>query len=459
MLLGPIFERFADGSPVGVMVRGTLEHALRPADLDRLFNATAQQQYTRELLFSAAVDLMSLVVCRIRPSVHAAYQAHPEKIGVSVRALYDKLEHMEPALGSALVQHTAERLLPVLRRLRGGLPKLLPGCRVKVLDGNHLAATEHRLTELRDLAAGPLPGHALVVLDPEWMLVTDVLCCEDGHAQERALLGDVLPLVRPRDAWVADRNFCTTDFLFGIAARRAYFVIRQHAQTLHRRDVGKRRYRGRGETGRVYEQRVELYGPDGRVLKARRITVALDRPTRDGDAEIHVLTNLPAGKANARVVAEAYRRRWTIETAFGEMAEVLANEIDTLAYPKAALFGFCVGLAAYNVLGAVKGALRAAHGVEKVTAEVSGYYLADEVAGTYRGMMIAIPEKHWRVFGRMSAAELARTLKHLAGRVKLAAFRKHPRGPKKPAARRVGRKDQPHVSTARVLARRKQVAH
>jgi hypothetical protein len=459
MLLGAIFGRFVNDSPAGVMVRGTLEHALRPADLDRLFNETARQQYTRDLLFSSVVDLMSLVVCRIRPSVHAAYQAHPEKIGVSVRALYSKLEHLEPALCAALVQHTADRLLPVLRRLRGGLPSLLPGYRVQILDGNHLAATEHRLRELRRLAAAPLPGHALVALDPEWMLVTDVLCCADGHAQERALLGDVLPRVRPRDAWVADRNFCTTDFLFGIAARRAYFVIRQHAQTLSWQTVGQRRSRGRCATGRVFEQRVALRHPGGRALKARRITVVLDQPTRDGDTAIHILTNLPAGAADARAVAEVYRRRWTIEAAFGEMAAVLANEIDTLAYPKAALFGFCVGLVAYNVLAAVKAALRAAHGVEKVRAEVSGYYLADEVAGTYRGMMIAIPEKHWRVFGRMSAAELARTLKQLAARVKLAAFRKHPRGPKKPAAARVRKKNQPHVSTARVLAQREKVAH
>jgi hypothetical protein len=458
MLLGSIFERFVNDSPVSVMMRGTLEHTLNPKDLDRLFNATAHSQYTRELLFSSVVDLMSLVVGRIRPSVHAAYQAHPEKIGVSIRALYDKLEHMEPAICSALVKHSADQLIPVLRQLRGGLPKLLSRYRVKILDGNHLAGTDHRLKELRPLAAGALPGQTLVVFDPEWWIVTDVLCCEDGHAQERSLLPDVLPLVQPRDAWVADRNFCTTDFLFGIADRSASFVIRQHAQTLRWQKVGKRRSCGRCETGKVFEQKVKLHGPGERVLIARRITVQLDQPTRDGDTEIHILTNLPARAAEALTVAQIYRRRWTIETAFGEMAEVLANEINTLAYPKAALFGFCVGLVAYNVLGVVKGALRAAHGAEKVNAEVSGYYLADEIAGTYRGMMIAIPEKHWRVFGKMSAAEQAQTLKELAARVKLAAFRKHPRGAKKPAAKKVRKKTEPHVATARLLAQRKKIA-
>ena len=33
---------------------------------------------------------------------------------------------------------------------------------------------------------------------------------------------------------------------------------------------------------------------------------------------------------------------------FSELALVLASEIDTLCYPRAALFVFCVALAAYN---------------------------------------------------------------------------------------------------------------
>ena len=91
MMLPKIFERFAEGSPVTVLLRGILEHALPAAEIDQLFAATAEQQYTRELLFSSVVDLMAEVVCRIRPSVHASYQAGPSKFGVSLRAVYDKL--------------------------------------------------------------------------------------------------------------------------------------------------------------------------------------------------------------------------------------------------------------------------------------------------------------------------------------------------------------------------------
>ena len=458
MLLGKIFERFVNDSPVTVMLRGTLDYALRPNDLNDLFNRTAEQQYTRELLFSSVVDLMSLVVCRIRPSVHAAYQADPAKIGVSVRALYDKLDHMEPVISAALVQHVGERLIPVVRALRGGAGRRLPGYRLRILDGNHLPGTDHRLKELRGLREAALPGQALVVYDPEWMMTTDVILCEDGHAQERALLDAVLLLVQPKDVWVADRNFCTFDFLFSIAQRLGFFVIRQHGQMVNWKRLGKRRACGRSPTGKVFEQRIELRDGAGNILKVRRITVALDEPTRDGDTEIHILTNLPAKAADALRIAELYRGRWTIETAFAEIAEVLENEIETLAYPKAALFGFCVGLVAYNVLGVIKGALRAVHGAEKVARDVSGYYLADEVAGTYRGMMIAIPAQHWRVFGGMSAAELARVLKELARKVRLEAFQKHARGPKKRAEkkRRIGKST--HVATARLLEKRKRIA-
>jgi hypothetical protein len=44
---------------------------------------------------------------------------------------------------------------------------------------------------------------------------------------------DILAMVRPGDLWIADRNFCTTNILFGIAGRGDSFVIRQqHGSTL-----------------------------------------------------------------------------------------------------------------------------------------------------------------------------------------------------------------------------------
>ena len=358
MILGEVFERFATDSPLTVMARAVMENALNPAIVDQLFEDVADAQYTRKLLFSSVVDLMSVVVCRIKPAIHAAYKARAATIGVSVKAVYDKLDRVEPAISAALVGTTARRLEPVIDAMDGACSPLLPGYRVKILDGNHLASTEHRIQELRTLRAGALPGQALVVLDPRLMLVTDVVLCEDGHAQERSLLESVLPLVDAKDVWIDDRNFCTTSFLFGIAARQAFFVTRQHASTLRWEFVGKRRHRGRTETGEVYEQTIRASGDAGEILVLRRITVVLDEPTRDGDREIHLLTNLPRRDAPARVIAELYRKRWTIETAFAGLAETLDGEVNTLGYPKAALFAFCVALVAYNVHSVLKAALR-----------------------------------------------------------------------------------------------------
>ena len=451
MLLGDVFELFAQEAPVSVMVRATLENVLNPQALDQLFEATAQRQYTRTLLFSSIVDLMSTVVCRIRPSINAAYKKLAPVLGVTRKAVYDKLDRLEPEIAAALVRHTADALEPVITAMGGELPPWLPGYRIKVVDGNHLAGTEHRLKELRTTGAGALPGHALVVLDPQVMLVTDVVPCEDGHAQERSLLEQILALVRPRDLWIEDRNFCTTGFVFGVARRQACFVVRQHAGNLPWQFVGKRRSCGRIDTGRVFEQTIRVAHEDGEILFLRRITVVLDRPTRDGDTEIHILTNLPARDARAKAIAELYRKRWTIETAFAELEATLRGEVETLGYPKAALFAFCIALVSYNLLSVVKAALRSVHGAKVVTEGVSGYYLADEVAGTYRGMMIAIPEDEWGVFHDLSPVELGQVLQDLARNVRLSEFRKQPRGPKKPQPKRRIEGQQNHVSTAKLL--------
>ena len=454
MILDDIFERFTRQSPVTVMARAALEHTLSPQAIDALFERTAQRQYTRTLLLSSVVDLMGSVVSKIQPAVNAAYRAKAEALGVSLRAVYDKLGRLEPGLSAELVRHTARTLAPVVAAMGGERAAWLPGYRVKILDGNHLAGTEHRLKELRTIGAGALPGKALVVLNPRAMLVCDVFPCEDGHAQERSLLGSVLEAIRAGEAWIADGNFCTTAFLFGIDRRGSTFVIRRHGATLRIEGMGQRRPGGRSETGAVFEQEIRLGDGDGGTMSVRRITAELDAPTRDGEAEVHILTNLPAEAADALAIAELYRRRWTVEAAFGELATCLNGEIDTLGYPKAALFAFCVALVSYNVMSVVKAALRSAHGEEAVEG-LSFYYLADEVAGTHRGMMIAIPEDEWAVFHGLTAAAFGGMLLDLATGVRLSSYRKQIRNPKRPQPKRESGAKIKHVSTAKLLVKRK----
>jgi IS4 transposase len=450
MIFGPVFERFLAMSPLSVMARATVEHAFSPEALDDLFEQTAQLGYTRELLFSTTVDLMSLVACGQSPHVQAAFQHLQERVPVTLKSVYEKLQNIEPVVSAGFVHHVAGRCQGLIEELGGACRALLPGRRVRIIDGNHLAATQKRLKVLRGHSAGPLPGQSLAILDPALMLVTDLVPCEDGHTQERALLDQVLPLVCARDVWVADRNFCTVDFLVGIKERPACFVIRRHgnltveATTDYGPEVET-------ETGWVSERAVWICRGDERVLEARSVRVRLREATEDGDTEVEILTNLPAEEVSAWKVALVYLNRWKIEGAFHELTVALNCELETLGYPKAALFGFAVAVAAYNVLAVLKAAMRAVHGEERVRQEVSGYYMALEWSMVCPGMMIALPAEEWVVFGRMPVKQLAAYLRDWATRINMKKIKKAP--PRKPTKNKTPRiqDDSPHISTARLL--------
>ena len=436
------------------MARATLEKILNAKRMDNLFKRTAEKQYTRQLMFSSVVQLMSEVVFGVQPSVHAAYQARAESLGVSNQAVYDKLDRIEPNISAELVRDSARQTMEITAQLDAKLPPLLEGYRTKILDGNHLSASEHRIEELRGTWAAPLPGKVLVVLDQERMTAVDAFPCEDGHAQERSMLDQVAATVELNDFWIADRNFCVIDFMANIESRGGVFLIRQHG-LLKGELLGKRKYCGKNGSAKVFEQAIRVTSLKGTTLELRRVTIELKTPTRDGDREIHLLSNVPAEKADAVRLAELYLKRWTIETMFQELTETLTCEVKALGYPRAALFGFCLALVAYNAVAVVKAALRARLGREQ-TEKISAYYLSLEISQTYAGMMIAIPERHWRMFFALSVEDFAKALRRIADHVDLRRYRKHPRGRKKPPPKKSTYRHGGHLSTAKVLALRKE---
>ena len=102
-MLSPVFERFIEKSPVSVMVRGMLERVVGADKLNAFFYRVSNKQYTRALLFSTVFDLTCHVVCGVRPSIHAAYTSSLEEVGVSVTAVYDKLNGIGRNRSSALI--------------------------------------------------------------------------------------------------------------------------------------------------------------------------------------------------------------------------------------------------------------------------------------------------------------------------------------------------------------------
>lgn len=456
MVVNDLLRRFMRESPVTVMARAVLEHAFPDQVLDQMFQRTAQQQYEDKLLFSTVVKVLSAVVTRGRKSVRDAYLAETAQAQATLSALYVKLQNTEGAVVSGLVRESFVRLAPVMRGLQAVRQPLFPGYCVKILDGAHLTGTQHRLRETRSLHSSPLPGQALVVLQPDERLLSGIFPCEDAHAQERSLLDSVLATVEQADLLIADRNFCTTNFLFGLVRRRASFIIRQHASTLWGKELlGKRRRVGRGERGVVYEQTLRVTDPlTNEQLFLRRITVVLDRPTTDGDTEIRLLTTLPQRFGAVRIAA-AYLERWRIENAFQEIEQALRGEVNTLGYPKAALLAFGIALLIYNVVAVVKGALQAQHGEAAAFEKLSGYCLASEIAAVYAGMMIAIPPADWsRLFAACRIPALAKFLRDTAAYANPKRFAKSPRGPKTPPPKRTGGLREKHVSTHRLLLTR-----
>ncbi len=453
MLLSHVFERFMEKTPFAVMSRSLLERTLTPEALDALFEEKADSQYTRELTFSSVVDLMGQVVTSAFPSVRAAFLDKSFDISVSLTSLYNKLQGIEAEVSAELVRHTARQLQPLIQEIGGALPEPIPGYQMHVLDGNNIAASEHRLGETRDNSAAPLPGKSLCVFTPAYQLVTNIVLCEDGHAQERSLVDPILDLVEKGSLWVADRNFCFQRFLVGIAAQLGFFVIREHAG-LNYKVASKLRKRGQSESGEIFEQTIVVEEEDGTKHRFRRIVVKLKKATEDGDWELAILTNLPKS-VSAVVVSEVYRKRWTIEGGFLDLTTTLDCEINTLCYPRAALFVFCVAVMAYNLQSAIKGVMRSEHGAEKVENDLSRYFMAGEIGQVYRGMMVALPPEEWAIVRQMSLTDYVAFLKRLARNVDFERYPKAHRGPKKARPKRHYDPDHPHVSVAKLLLARK----
>lgn len=448
-MLGAIFEEFVKESPVSVMARGLMERVFAPERMDRLFENNAKRQQQQELLFSSQIDLMSLVVCGMQKSVHGAYKAKAVSLSVSTTALYKKLSGVELGVTQALVRETAKDLQQLIGTIGGEQPNPLPGYQHTIVDGTCLAATDHRLDAIRLYAAKALPGKAVVVLDPLTQLVIDIFPCEDGHAQERSLFDEVLSRVQPNEVWTGDRNFCTGKFLWQIAQEKAFFVIRQHG-ALGWTEISPLQAMGQTETGNLFEQEVEICY-SGQPMRCRRVVLKLFQPTRDKEWEIAILTNLPSTDAPASLIAQLYRRRWRLETLFQTVTQNFHGEIQTLAYPKAALFSFAMALATYNILATIKAAFGSVHGVGKIDAGLSDFYLVDEIQATYRGMMIAIPPSHWQIFETFSQEKMAQLLQQLAHNVNLKRFLKAQRSPKKKRPALIVDPNHRHVSTARLL--------
>lgn len=438
---------FLRQAPLTVLVRSCLEWMVERADLETLFEETAHAQYTRQLTLDFLVDLMLDVVCGIAPSAHAALKSRREQMGISRQAFYSKLQRMELPVSAAIVARFAELAGPIMEQCHFAGVEPIPGYAARVLDGTIPGGrTDHRIGVLHPLVAGGLTGKVLAVYAVAQHLVQQVVLDEDAYVQERALVNQVQ--VRAGEVWLGDRNFCVRTFLFRLHEAGAAFVMRWHAQCPYEEIAPLAP--AQDSTQGALEQPVHLTHPDtGAVMAARRIVLPLDTPTRHGDRELILMTDLPQS-VSADVIGEGYRQRWQIETHFQKLTSILHCEPDGLNHPRAALFAFAMAVVAGNALAVVQAALQVVHGEDAVR-EMSYYAFVLHISQIWAGMAIAVPDKQWTFVRNASLQTLALWLLAVARQVPMKNFRRSVRGQKKKPPKKQSSKNQTHVSNKRLI--------
>jgi len=447
VILPAILNPFVEGAPAAVMTRIALDWILDGTPLDRILQEVADGQFERELTLRHLVDVMLDVACGFRPSPRAAYVRRDLELVASTSAFYRKLGRMELAVTEEVVRSTAARARQLVRAGGGLLPEPIPGYPARIIDGNVLSGTEHRIEPLRTTWSAGLPGMSLAVYEPATGTITDLILAEDGHTQERALFGRIP--IEPGRLYIADRNFCVRSLLFRITGAGAFFLVRWHRSTLPFRATSRLHRRGRCRSGALTEQTIEVIDDDGVAHSPRRIILELDEPTRDGETEIVLITDLPAD-VEAAACCAAYADRWGIEGHYQELTDLLHCEIPGLGYPRAALFAFAMSAVAGHALAVLKANLREAHG-EEIAGEVSAYALVGEAAEAYPGMMVAVPPAAWPRTAVHGAEEVAAVLTEVAAKVPVHRMFRVRRGPKKPRPRRARGDRIHHVSNKKLL--------
>jgi hypothetical protein len=441
-----IFDRFVEKAPFAVMTR-VLARDFIGSNLNRIFDDNRELQYDYVTTFEAVAATVADVALNFSDNFNQAYKEHKEELEVSRQSFYSKTRGVEPTVSEAVVLHSAERAIEMQEALDFGAWELLPGYRCLSVDGNVLAKSDKRLKVLREVKGAPLPGKIVARFDLQRQVFDRAYVLLDGHSQESTCCDRIVDDLVPKDVIIADRHYCIVPFLSKIAEASGFFAIRQHGR-LKGVLLGKRKRIGRISTGLAYEQEMQLSAADD-APTVRRITVELDKPTRDGDEVIHVLTNLPT-EVSATVVAELYRHRWEEETAFNVLQMTLTCEHTGIGHPKAATFLFCMSVLAFNLRQTIFAALYATHDEEAVT-ETSHFHVSKNVSDKTEGMLIAITEEEWDDLIPSATRAIVSLLKKIASKIHLNEFRKSSRGPKKKKPHRSRNVASSHVSTAKLL--------
>ncbi len=203
MVLPANLDPFAVGAATAVMTRVALNWMIECTSIDPILDEVSEGQYTREFLLGHFVQVMCDVACGFRRSAREAFLKRQLDLVGSLSAFYRKLGRMEPCVAATIVRETASRARELISAADGLLPEPIPGYTARILDGNILTGTDHRINELRSTRSAALPGMSLAIYQPVSGLVLDLILEENAHTQERALLDQVEIAPASSGSWIA----------------------------------------------------------------------------------------------------------------------------------------------------------------------------------------------------------------------------------------------------------------
>ena len=457
-MLEGILKQFAAKAPVALMFRSLFERIFSEEALDQIFREHAQQQVESRVLFSHLVDVLVPVISGSSKSVNSAFQSRDFKY--SRQALYDKLKGVETSVAVGMLTTVCGELLQIHNSCKIHQADPIKGFHTYVIDGKTYNATEYRLAECRTDARAPLPGRAVTIFDTRNELFVDIECETNAHCSERKIVKPLLEKLEQGALYLADRNFADSNTITGFINAHSYFIVRQNKGCLSWKEAAGSRPRSRGKDkngSKLTEDEIEIKLIDGSSMVVRRIKVQLNKPTRKGDTELTLLSNLPS-RVSAKAIGDTYRQRWTIEVAFGHLAKALNSEIKTLCYPKAASLCFSIALVLFNLMSTMKILLKK-HGQYSDRYEIvdlSYYYLTDEILRWHAALQWLEEDMHVDLtcFAKLPLNTFINQLKFIASNAKLQKYRKHIRGEKKKPPKRKFDGTR-HVATQKILDARR----
>ncbi|WP_176039790.1 transposase [Burkholderia stabilis] len=421
-MMRTIVERFVELSPMTIMTRLVLQCALHDDWIDTVAEADEgpDDESIRETLFALAVDAIAALAMHARTPQAAAGNVSSAS-GVAVAALHDGMSRWRAGWGRALVRDSVDLLLPVAATRADERARSVGGMRLRVLDGAGDGCAPgaagcgcgRACDDPAREAAGASGARALPVYDPDLGMIVDLLPVERGRAHERAFVGALLETVRPGELWIVDGRFDTDAIVSGWPRRGGAFVLREYGGAAACRPLGGWRDAGRLDTGYFREQAVGIAGDGDAAGTLRRIEWR--DHTLDGSpgATVAVLTNLPAGQFDARQVMQLARRRW--RDALPLPLDPVTGGAPFGGVPaRASLLASGIAALAYNAFSVMTRVVGGALTLDERDAERVPSHIADGVAATYAGMMIALPPDWWRRYDQLPAAALGQMVRMLA---------------------------------------------